>query len=124
MTGFVWVMLWRETRASWKRLLLFVLSIAAGVGGLVAVKSFSFGLEGAIRVEARSLMAADISLGSHRPFSEPERAALEELQTRGAEIVRNVAFAAMASADTASSVRLTAMMPPKALTGSQRSALV
>ena len=30
LTASVGAMLWRETRASWRRLLLFVLSIAAG----------------------------------------------------------------------------------------------
>ena len=97
MSRFVWAMLWRETRASWKRLALLLLSIAAGVGGLVAVKSFSIGLEEAIRGEARTLMAADLTLHSHRPFTPEERAALEELQARGAEVVYNAAFAAMAT---------------------------
>ena len=96
MSRFVWAMLWRETRASWTRLLLLVLSIAAGVGGLVAVKSFSYGLEEAIRVEARSLMASDLSLTSHRTFTSRERAALARLEQKGARVAYNAGFAAMA----------------------------
>ncbi|MCZ6729178.1 MAG: ABC transporter permease [SAR324 cluster bacterium] len=96
MSRFIWAMLWRETRASWKRQLLFVLSIAAGVGGLVAVKSFSYGMEEAIRVEARSLMASDLSLSSHRTFDSAEREALRRLESRGAEVTYNTGFAAMA----------------------------
>jgi putative ABC transport system permease protein len=98
MTGFVMAMLFRETRAAWGKLALFVLSIAAGVGGLVAVKAFSQGLDGAIRAEARSLMAADLSLRSHRPFAGEELEALRRLQTQGARVVFNTAFAAMAAA--------------------------
>ncbi len=96
MNHFVWAMLWRETRSSWRRWLLFFLSIAAGVGGLVAVKSFSYGLEEAIHREARTLLAADLKLHSHRPFTDEETAALADLERGGAKIARITAFTSMA----------------------------
>ncbi len=105
MTRFVLAMLWRECRASWRRLILFVLCIAAGVGGLVAVQSFSDTLDRAIRSEARTLLAADIALRGNRPFTETELAAVAALQARGAQVVRSVEFLSMAQATGAGATR-------------------
>jgi putative ABC transport system permease protein len=91
-------MLRREFRASWKRLLLLVLCIAAGVGGLVAVKSFSVALTRTIQAEARTLLAADLSLRSNRPFGPGEEAALADLRRGGARVARSVEFVSMAQA--------------------------
>ena len=106
MMGFVGAMLLRETRASARRLALFVFCIAAGVGGLVAVKSFAHNLERAIRSEARTLMAADIVLRSRRPLSAEEQRALEGLQAQGAQVVQSVQFVSMARSPAASQVQL------------------
>jgi putative ABC transport system permease protein len=96
MIRFMAALLWRETRASWKRLALFVFCIAAGVGGLVAVKSFSANLQRTIQLEARTLMAADVVMQSNRPFDAAEEGALAHLQVRGVRIVRSYEFASMA----------------------------
>ncbi len=96
MSPFVRAMLWREVRASWRRLLLFVLCIAAGVGGLVAVKAFSHNVEQGIAGEARTLMAADLVVRSRRPPTAEETAALAELQAQGAQVVHSLQFVSMA----------------------------
>jgi putative ABC transport system permease protein len=106
MSAFVLPMLWREARASWKRLLLFVLCIAAGVGGLVAVKSFSHNLQRAVQGEARTLLAADLVLRSSRAPAAEERAALAELQAQGAQVVLSLQFVSMARSPAAQSVQL------------------
>ncbi len=106
MMGFVGAMLLRETRASARRLALFVFCIAAGVGGLVAVKSFAHNLERAVRSEARTLMAADIVLRSRRPLGAEEQRALEGLQAQGAQVVQSVQFVSMARSPAASQVQL------------------
>ena len=80
--GFLLRMAVREVRTGWQRLLFFVLSIAVGVGALVGIASFSANLEGAIRREARTLMAADVQLTSNQPFAEETRAALNDLLVR------------------------------------------
>ena len=98
MNAFVLPMLAREARASWKRLLLFVLCIAAGVGGLVAVKSFSHNLQRAVSGEARSLLAADVIVRGNRAPGAAERAALAELEAQGGRVVRSLQFASMARA--------------------------
>ncbi len=66
----------REARSGWQRLLFFLLSIAVGVGALVGIASFSANLEGAIRREARTLMAADLEVVSTQEFAAGPRAAI------------------------------------------------
>ena len=95
MSRFVLPMLWREARGSWRRLLLFLLCITAGVGGLVSVNAFSENLRRTIRLEARSLMAADIVLRGTRPPGAEEKAALAELSAQGAQVVASVQFVTM-----------------------------
>ncbi|MEM1178072.1 MAG: FtsX-like permease family protein [Acidobacteriota bacterium] len=57
----------RESRGSGVRLLFFVLCLAVGVAAVVAVASFSSGLETGIRREARSLLAADLAIRGRQP---------------------------------------------------------
>ncbi|HKI98619.1 MAG TPA: FtsX-like permease family protein [bacterium] len=106
MSTFVWPMLLREARASAKRLLLFVLCIAAGVGGLVAVKAFSHNLQRAVRGEARSLLAADIVVRSSRAPGAAEQAALAQVQAQGAQVARSLEFISMARAPATRQVQL------------------
>ncbi|HEX7928747.1 MAG TPA: FtsX-like permease family protein, partial [bacterium] len=80
------------------RLLLLVLCIAAGVGGLVAVQSFSVALSRSIQSEARTLLAADLTLRSNRPFGPADETALADLRNNGAEVARSVEFVSMAQA--------------------------
>lgn len=104
--GFLLPMFWRETRHGAGRLLLLVLSVSAGVAGLVAVKSFSYSLEESIRSEARTLMAADLVMTSHRPFTPAENNALENLENRGAKTATSHTLAAMARAPSSKQARL------------------
>lgn len=96
MSAWSLVMLAREVRASWRRLLVFLLCITAGVGGLVAVKSFSFNLQRGMAGEARTLMAADLIVRSRAPFTPDEQRALEELRAQGAVIVHSRQMISMA----------------------------
>ena len=100
MKPFIWVMLWRETRSSWRHLLLFFLCIVAGVGGMVAVKSFGGSLNQAIHAEARTLMAADLVVRSNRPLPAVETQAVLALQAQGARITRSLRFVAMARGES------------------------
>ena len=96
MNAWSLVMLAREVRASWRRLLVFLLCITAGVGGLVAVKSFSFNLQRGLESEARTLMAADLIVRTRTPFTAEERRALEGLRAQGAVIVHSRQMISMA----------------------------
>ncbi len=74
----------REARTGWQRLLFFLLSIAVGVGALVGIASFSANLEGAIRREARTLMAGDLEVVSSQEFEPATRAAIAAWDDDGA----------------------------------------
>jgi putative ABC transport system permease protein len=63
----------RELRASWKRLLLFFVCIAIGVGGIVLLRSIVQDVRFAIARDARSMMAADIALRTGRPIDDKIR---------------------------------------------------
>jgi putative ABC transport system permease protein len=67
----------REIRASWRRLLLFFACIAIGVGGIVLLRSIVQDVRSAILSDARSLMAADITLSTNRPWDVNTRAMIE-----------------------------------------------
>lgn len=70
-----WRMAWRDVRHAWRRLLLYVGSIVAGVAALVAIASFQANLEAAIEQRSRSLLGADLAFSSPRPLT-PEAAEL------------------------------------------------
>ena len=66
---FVLRMAMREIRASWKRLLFFFVCIAIGVASIVAIRSVIQSVRGALRREARFLLAADMRVQSNSPLT-------------------------------------------------------
>ena len=97
MDVFVSRMGWRELRHGWLRWLFLVGCVAAGVGGLIAVRSVSDLLETEIRYEARNLAAADVIVASNRPFSEPTQTVLTKLvREEGVVLARSTRFTGMA----------------------------
>jgi putative ABC transport system permease protein len=93
---FIAAMAWRETRASRRRLLLFAAAISIGVAALVAISSFTANLESAVKREARTLLGADLVIGSNRPFSRDLEAALDSAQRAGVPVTRRTTFSSMA----------------------------
>jgi putative ABC transport system permease protein len=67
----------RELRASWRRLLLFFVCIALGVGGIVLLRSVVQDVRAAIARDARSMVAADVTLSTSRPWDEKTRQIVE-----------------------------------------------
>src|ERR1700722_19734540 len=59
---------WRETRASSGRFLFVILAVAAGVGSLTGVRGFSSAFHTMLQRDARSFMAADLTV---RTFALP-----------------------------------------------------
>jgi putative ABC transport system permease protein len=53
---------WREARASSTKFLFVIAAVAIGVGSLTGVRGFSRAFYGMLLREARTLMAADLSL--------------------------------------------------------------
>ena len=74
---------WRESRASSVKFLFVILAVAAGVGSLTGVRGFSRAFHDMLLSQARSLMAADLSV---RVFALPapdQIAVMDELQKQG-----------------------------------------
>jgi putative ABC transport system permease protein len=67
----------RELRSSWRRLLLFFLCIAFGVGGIVLLRSIVQDVRTAITRDARGLAAADVTLSTSRPWDPKVRALID-----------------------------------------------
>ncbi|HEV2842675.1 MAG TPA: FtsX-like permease family protein [Chthoniobacterales bacterium] len=101
--SFVWKMAWRDSRSSRRRLLLFSISITLGIAALVGIGSFRHSLSQAIDDQARSLIGADLVVGSTRPFSQEEEALLHSL---GEPQAREVRFSSMAVFPRSDSTRL------------------
>jgi putative ABC transport system permease protein len=74
---FVLRMAARETRASWRRLLFFFVCIAVGVAAIVALRSVIQSVREVIGGEARSLIAADVLIGTSRDWPPDARALID-----------------------------------------------
>jgi putative ABC transport system permease protein len=74
---FVLRMAARELRSSWRRLVLFFVCIALGVGGIVLLRSVVQDVRAAITRDARGLAAADVTLSTNRPWDERTRSDLD-----------------------------------------------
>ncbi len=72
-------MAWRETRASWARLLLFFLCAGLGVAAIVVLRSVVQQVRTTLTAEARSLLGADIMIESRRPPAEAVLGRIEGL---------------------------------------------
>ncbi len=106
---FALALAWRESRASGRRALLILASIAIGVGALVAINSFTDGLRESVRKEARALLGADLAVYSGSPFTPKAEALVADVvrATRPpADVVRVVTFGAMAFVPGATTTRL------------------
>src|SRR5690349_24636953 len=91
---------WREMRASRARFLFVVLAVAVGVGSLTGVRGFSRSFRHMLLAQARTLMAADMTI---RVFALPDsdqQAALDGLAAHGVRrtwITETVTMAGSAS---------------------------
>jgi putative ABC transport system permease protein len=93
---------WRETRASTGRFVFVVLAVAAGVAALTGVRGFANSFHTMLEKDARTFMAADLTI---RTFSLPtpaQAAFMDSLAARGiqrTQITETVTMAAL-SADS------------------------
>src|SRR5262245_9222799 len=79
--NFVLNMAWREMRASWRRLLLFFLCIAIGVGSIVSLRSLGQTVQASGMREARALLGPDAQVGVNQPWNPEPRASLERFSS-------------------------------------------
>ncbi len=77
--NFIFNLVFREIRSSWRRLLFFFLCIALGVGSIVALRSLINNLSRAVAGDARGILTADFEVRSTSPFSPTDIAKIEEV---------------------------------------------
>ncbi len=89
-----WILLmaWRDSRRSWRRLLLFSSSIVLGIAALVAIRSFGDALKDTIDTQAKSLLGADLVFSSRDPFPAGVN---EEIAALGGARARESLFSSM-----------------------------
>ncbi len=97
---------WRESRNARRKLLLFMSGISAGVAALVAIDSYSANVTRSVREQSRSLLGADVSVGSRRGFPESFERILDSLPRAGVPVARMTSFASMATTPRATTARL------------------
>ncbi len=93
MGSFILNMAWRDSRGSRRRLALYLSAMVLGVAALVAIQGFGDNLERTVDAEAKTLLGADFSLESERPFPDRIEAMIDSL---GGEQSRRISFASMA----------------------------
>jgi putative ABC transport system permease protein len=87
---------WRESRTARRRLLVFTSSISIGVAALVAIDSYSSNVTRSIKEQSRSLLGADLTLGSRQPMPPAVDSLVDSLRAAGAQTGSYVTFASMA----------------------------
>ncbi len=99
----IWLMAWRDSRASRRKLFLFSCSIVLGIAALVSITSLGHNLEIAVAEQAKSLLAADLVVTSRQPLSERAEQMIEGL---GGEQAREISFSSMALFPNSEGTRL------------------
>lgn len=92
---------WREARASRLKFLFVLFGVAAGVGALTGVRGFSAAFHDALQREARTLMAADLSIRQFQLATEEQQALLDRYTAGGAVVTRITETVSMMSAGEA-----------------------
>jgi putative ABC transport system permease protein len=84
--GFSWTtaakIAWREARSSYFKFLFVILAVAVGVGSLTGVRGFSRAFHEMLLSQARTLMAADLSLRVFELPTEQQSAEMNQLVQR------------------------------------------
>ncbi|WP_421809130.1 ABC transporter permease [Flagellimonas sp.] len=95
-TGFSWLlkMAWRDGKASYGKLLLFVFSITLGVAAVVSVHSFSRLLKENIASQSKALLGADYVIESNKPVNDKVMGIMDSL---GGADAREINFSSMAA---------------------------
>src|SRR3984885_10288692 len=76
---------WRETRASSGRFIFVILAVAAGVGSLTGVRGFSRAFHTMLQRDARTFMAADLSVRTFQPATAHQMDVMNGLSKQGIE---------------------------------------
>jgi hypothetical protein len=81
---------WRESRASARRLGVYMGAITIGVAALVAINSFRAQVVESVDAESKALLGADLRLHSNRTFPDTVEALLDSVAAAGVPVSRVV----------------------------------
>ena len=95
-------MAWREARASAGKFVFVVLSVSAGVGALTGVRGFSGSFQDMLLRDARTLMAADLSVRLFNEISPEQEEVFAELTKLGVRRTWITETVSMMSSETTS----------------------
>lgn len=105
MNGFGWrsaaKIAWREARSSPTKFLFVILAVSAGVAALTGVRGFSTAFHDMLMREARTLMAADLTVRIFGAPDERQIAAMERLSGRGVRRTRITETVSMMTSEAA-----------------------
>ena len=76
---------WRETRASTGRFVFVILAVAAGVAALSGVRGFSQSFHTMLQRDARTFMAADLTVRTFEPPTPQQATQMDALVAKGVE---------------------------------------
>lgn len=96
----------REARTGARRIGVFMLSITLGVGALVAIHSFREDVLRSIRIQARTLLGADLRISAGRPLPDSAVAVVDALRREGADVAGVTTAVSMVLAPSNENVRL------------------
>jgi len=85
-------MAWRDAKASFKRLSLFMASIVLGIGAVVSIQSFGENLKSNIEIQSKALMGADFIIDSRHAPNERVQSIIDSL---GGADAKEINFASM-----------------------------
>ncbi len=85
-------MAWRDAKASYKRLSLFMASIVLGIGAVVSIQSFGENLKTNIELQSKALMGADFIIDSRHAPNERVQSIIDSL---GGADASEINFASM-----------------------------
>jgi putative ABC transport system permease protein len=85
-------MAWRDGKASYKKLTLFMASIILGIAAVVSIQSFSENLKQNIASQSKSLMGSDYKIDSSKP---PNETVISIMDSLGGPDAREINFPSM-----------------------------
>jgi putative ABC transport system permease protein len=96
----------RESRFSFRRVGVYMLSITLGVAALVSIRSFREDVARSVRTEAQALMGADARLAGTSSLPEPVTRVLDSLAAEGVAWSKTTTTLSMVLAPSSGAVRL------------------
>ncbi|TVP53498.1 MAG: hypothetical protein EA351_15350, partial [Gemmatimonadales bacterium] len=105
----------REARTGARRIGVFMLAIALGVGALTGLHAFQADAAAGARSEARALLGGDVRIQAGNAFGPGLEAVIDSIASSGITVSRSISLGSMVSAVDGSQARLLQLVGVDAL---------